>query len=503
MLFFVSNRPGGKGKSDIWMSYLQPNGQLSPPINVQAINTADDDIAPYFDPSKQVLYFSSQGYLGLGGFDIYKAFRTPEGWSKVQHLPPPINSSYHDIHFTIDTKGTSGYLASNREGSQYLEEDVRACCYDIWKVHIRPCTPKLRIHILDIETRQPLEGAQVVLEHAYSKTPQPLQKMDKGKFQAPVECGESYRIAAHKDAYLPVHTTVQIPAIAGQDTVIERYLFLAPSVAEVVVELYDAATRQPLLHANILVRQKRDLQTLHNIQLTATHRHTLKLTVGDSFIIQGRKYLYHPADTAIVIADSKAQRVKLYLQPSLNLGLPLTLYFDNDQPDARTLRTTTRKTYSQTYRDYLARKDVFIRQYGLGTQKLEAQIEDFFNNKVTANYQRLQQFLQLLKDQLQRGNTFELQLKGFASPRATPQYNKLLAMRRVQSIVREIEQFDNGVLLPYIEDKKLIIRQLPIGEVPVDNPELENLQNERISIYSPQASEWRKVEIHRIIKNHN
>ena len=503
MLFFVSNRPGGKGKNDIWMSTIQPNGQLSPPVNLQEINTADDDIAPYFDSAKQVLYFSSEGYLGLGGFDIYKSYRTPEGWSKVQHLPPPLNSSYHDIHFIIDTSGTVGYLASNRRGSQYLEEEVRACCYDIWKVRIQPCTPTLRIHVLDADTRKPLEGAQVVLEHAYSHTSQSLQKTDVGQFQAPVECGESYRLKAHKDAYLPVQTTVQIPAIAEQDTIVERYLFLAPAVANVVVELYDATTRQPLLNGNILVRQKRDLKTLHNIQLTASHRHTLRLAVGDSFIIQGRKYLFQPSDTSILITDSKEQRIKLYLHPSLSLGLPLTLYFDNDQPDARTMRRTTRKTYTETYRDYLARKNVFIQQYGLGTQKLEAQIEDFFDNKVTANYQRFQQFLQLLKDQLQRGNTFELQIKGFASPRATPQYNKRLAMRRVHSIVREIEQFDNGALLPYIKAKKLIIRQLPIGEVPVDNPELENLDNERISIYSPQASEWRKVEIHRIIKNHH
>ncbi len=503
VLFFVSNRPGGKGKNDIWMSTIQPNGQLSSPINLQEINTADDDIAPYFDSAKQVLYFSSEGYLGLGGFDVYKSYRTSKGWSKVQHLPPPINSSYHDIHFIIDTSGTVGYLASNRRGSQYLEEEVRACCYDIWKVSIQPCTPTLRIHVLDADTRQPLEGAQVVLEHAYSHTSQSLQKTGVGQFQAPVECGESYRLKAQKDAYLPVQTTVQIPAIAEQDTIVERYLFLAPAVAKVVVELYDASSRQPLLNGNILVRKKRDLQTLHNIQLTASHRHTLRLAVGDSFIIQGRKYLFQPSDTSIVITDSKEQRIKLYLQPSLSLGLPLTLYFDNDQPDARTMRRTTRKTYTETYRDYIARKSVFIQQYGLGTQKLEAQIEDFFDNKVTANYRRFQQFLQLLKDQLQRGNTFELQIKGFASPRATPQYNKRLAMRRVHSIVREIEQFDNGALLPYIKAKKLIIRQLPIGEVPVDNPELENLKNERISIYSPQASEWRKVEIHRIIKNHH
>ena len=73
VLYFVSDREGGKGKMDIWYSIIDKNGSYTHPQNLVTINTAEDDITPNFHSSSNTFYFSSNGYLSMGGFDIYSS----------------------------------------------------------------------------------------------------------------------------------------------------------------------------------------------------------------------------------------------------------------------------------------------------------------------------------------------------------------------------------------------------------------------------------------------
>ncbi|NJN33659.1 MAG: tetratricopeptide repeat protein [Saprospiraceae bacterium] len=71
VLYFVSDRKGGKGGMDIWYSDISADGKFSIPQNLSSVNTAKDDITPYFLKDNQYLFFSSNGYKSLGGLDIY------------------------------------------------------------------------------------------------------------------------------------------------------------------------------------------------------------------------------------------------------------------------------------------------------------------------------------------------------------------------------------------------------------------------------------------------
>jgi len=135
VLYFSSDRPGGKGGLDIYQVETTERG-FGTPVNLTEINTEADDITPFYHQKSQTLFFSSKGYQRLGGFDIYQARHNGTGWEVPQHTGYPLNSSYNDIYFTLNADSTQAYIASNRTGSYYLEEKNKACCNDIFEVNI-------------------------------------------------------------------------------------------------------------------------------------------------------------------------------------------------------------------------------------------------------------------------------------------------------------------------------------------------------------------------------
>ncbi|MDN5200353.1 carboxypeptidase regulatory-like domain-containing protein [Fulvivirgaceae bacterium BMA10] len=116
VLFFSSDRKGGFGGYDIWYCKKDSLGKFNAPVNLgKAINTSSDEITPFFDIHAGNLYFSSNGHVGLGEFDIYMVnlnFEDRNG--KVFNLGYPINSSSDDYYFNLYEYGQKGFLTSNR-----------------------------------------------------------------------------------------------------------------------------------------------------------------------------------------------------------------------------------------------------------------------------------------------------------------------------------------------------------------------------------------------------
>jgi len=129
VLYFVSDRPGGLGKADIWKCSITPDFIFGNPVNVGApVNTVDDDITPFYDNQHSTLYFASEGHKGLGGFDIY-SYKTDVPEQNVENLHYPINTSYNDLYYS--SRNNNFLLSSNRPGSLYIK--ARTCCYDIYE----------------------------------------------------------------------------------------------------------------------------------------------------------------------------------------------------------------------------------------------------------------------------------------------------------------------------------------------------------------------------------
>ncbi|WP_420603511.1 OmpA family protein [Flagellimonas sp.] len=116
-LYFVSDRPGGYGGTDVYMVDILGHGKFSEPQNLgRTINTSSKEMFPYI--TENALYFSSDRNMGVGGLDIYKADYVDDLFSVGINLGEPINSNRDDFSYIIDEKGEKGYFASNRKGGK-------------------------------------------------------------------------------------------------------------------------------------------------------------------------------------------------------------------------------------------------------------------------------------------------------------------------------------------------------------------------------------------------
>ncbi|MEM9823063.1 MAG: hypothetical protein AAF985_18435, partial [Bacteroidota bacterium] len=141
VLYFVSDRPEGQGKLDLWYAPLEAKGKLGKPVNLEGINSEENDITPFYHLASNSLFFSSEGYRGMGGYDIFLTNWEGSDWSAVRHTGTPLNSSYNDVYYFLNADSTQAYLSSNRLGAFYLEKDNKVCCNDIYKVKIHPQDP--------------------------------------------------------------------------------------------------------------------------------------------------------------------------------------------------------------------------------------------------------------------------------------------------------------------------------------------------------------------------
>ncbi|MFC2090103.1 OmpA family protein [Bacteroidota bacterium] len=114
-LYFSSNRGGGNGNYDIWMSEFK-NGSWSSPVNLgDSINTPGIEQSPFIHPDQQSLYFSSTGWPGMGQADIYLSRKKEDGsWSTPENLGYPINTFNDDIGLIVNAKGTKAFYSSTR-----------------------------------------------------------------------------------------------------------------------------------------------------------------------------------------------------------------------------------------------------------------------------------------------------------------------------------------------------------------------------------------------------
>ena len=161
-LYYVSDEIGGIGGTDIYYVDKNEDGSWKSTTNAgQEINTPGNELYPTFYDNK--LYFSSNGRAGLGGLDIYRLDRISTNNFEVVHLPYPINTSKDDFSLTI--KGKSGFISSNRYGS----DDILAFDYVLSSISIKgqvflndTCSP----HVKAVLYQNNSDGGIIALDSA-------------------------------------------------------------------------------------------------------------------------------------------------------------------------------------------------------------------------------------------------------------------------------------------------------------------------------------------------
>ncbi len=148
-LFFASDRPGGFGGYDLYVSYRTGSSWSTPENLGPAVNTLGNEITPFFDGA--ALYFASDFHKGFGGFDIFKAEQSNGRWSTVYHMGNGLNSSADDYGFIFDELRNIGYFVSNRPGGQGNE--------DLYRVVKE--SDNLVFKVTDAGSGKPLAGAVI------------------------------------------------------------------------------------------------------------------------------------------------------------------------------------------------------------------------------------------------------------------------------------------------------------------------------------------------------
>ena len=165
-LYFSSNRPGGEGGMDIWLSEVGPNGITSEAQNIgNQINTPADELTPFYHENTRTLYFSSGGHIGFGGLDIFSSQwdEDSEWFGASLNAGAPINSSRDDSYYVIDEKLQNGFVTSDREACTECDSiyNLSIHCNKIFQIKKPEMKFFISGYVYDVATNEVIPGAKV------------------------------------------------------------------------------------------------------------------------------------------------------------------------------------------------------------------------------------------------------------------------------------------------------------------------------------------------------
>jgi OmpA-OmpF porin, OOP family len=223
ILYFSSNRKGGKGGYDIYFAEVKYSGTSGAAQNAgDVINTSDDEVTPFFSDKAGLLYFSSNGHLGLGGHDIFSAKGSKGAFEKPTNMGYPLNSSADDTYFTTGEDKKTYYLVSNRPG--IIGEKSETCCDDIFRAY-NNFVPKFAVAgnlTQKHEDREsPLNGVKVTLIDVTDGKEKIVKKdslVNASNYFFNLEPEKKYNIKFQRKDHFPEYASVSTTGLEESDT---------------------------------------------------------------------------------------------------------------------------------------------------------------------------------------------------------------------------------------------------------------------------------------------
>jgi outer membrane protein OmpA-like peptidoglycan-associated protein len=194
-LYFSSDMAGGLGQFDIYSAPINEDGSIGEPTNLgQKVNTEGQEMFPFVS-SDDVLYFSSNGHLGLGGMDVFFTKLVDGKVGPVRNVGIPVNGNADDFAFSIDSENGEGFVSSNREGGTGSD--------DIYQVKVlQPiCDVLVTVTVKDSETDELLVGASVNVTDSEGNIVGTKVTSDKGQVDYIIECNTMLYLTGSMDEY--------------------------------------------------------------------------------------------------------------------------------------------------------------------------------------------------------------------------------------------------------------------------------------------------------------
>jgi outer membrane protein OmpA-like peptidoglycan-associated protein len=233
-LYFASNRPGGFGGRDIWVSYLDTNMKLSEPKNLGPnINTKYDDQCPFIHADNQTLYFTSNGWPGMGNGDIYISRKTDTGWTKAVNIGYPINTENDDNGMTVSYDGKTAFLSSSRAGG-FGGLDLYS--FELPENMQPKKTTYIKAVVKDAKSKQLLNASYSIID---LDTKKEVYKgnTSNGKFFVSIELNKNDALQIQKEGYLFYSQNINLKETTTETKPYEIEVLLEPIAANSKITL--------------------------------------------------------------------------------------------------------------------------------------------------------------------------------------------------------------------------------------------------------------------------
>ncbi len=225
-LYFVSDREGGMGQTDIYSVTINGDSYGSP-INLgEKVNTEGHEKFP-FVAKDSTLYFSSDGYLNLGLLDIFKTNILKDSEAEVENMGAPYNSGFDDFAYFIDSDTQKGYFSSNREDGKGSD--------DIYGFTAQPCKQVITGTVRDSKLFTPIGMATVQLIDESGKIVTEVMSDENGLYEIEADCSQKYKVLGTKTDYKDDLKAVITTDITGDEHVVDLNLIPLINDNEIVI----------------------------------------------------------------------------------------------------------------------------------------------------------------------------------------------------------------------------------------------------------------------------
>jgi outer membrane protein OmpA-like peptidoglycan-associated protein/TPR repeat protein len=269
-LYFASNRPGGIGELDLYVSQLDGKGQCGKAVNLGAVvNTPENEDSPFIHHDGVTLYFSSDGHPSLGNSDIFVSEFKNNKWSKPENMGWPLNSWEYDGFFTVSPDKKKGYFSTVKEGG-LGDADIYSIAFLDPKYKPKPkpvaakpaeektktelpkheefVDPMIQVHkdmkvvtllkgkVIDETSAAPLSA---VISLVNNETNQVITKINAnpttGEFELVIPHGGNYGVATEKAGYLFNSINFNLPQFAEYQEIDTHIIMVKAEIGSKVV----------------------------------------------------------------------------------------------------------------------------------------------------------------------------------------------------------------------------------------------------------------------------
>ncbi len=244
-LYYTSNRAGGKGKKDIWVTYRLKNGKWMKPRNLgEEINTNGNEESPFIHADGQTLYFRSDMHAGMGGTDLFMSTRQADGsWSKPKNLGYPINTKADEGSLVVSLDGKTGYFASDRADSKGAT--------DIYSFNMpESIQPKavtyFKAKVIDAATRLELQAKVELIQLSSGLTYTESITSRDGEFLICLPAGDNYALNVSRKGYLFYSESFEFKEINSFNEPFEAKVELQPIPKEFAANEPNQSTEKPV-----------------------------------------------------------------------------------------------------------------------------------------------------------------------------------------------------------------------------------------------------------------